>query len=67
LFDLNIFILTFVQQWGRTVLTGIVGDKWHVVRIHLWLESMVKKVNGNTLAKMSALGLIREASVVTAW
>jgi len=35
LFDLNIFIVTFVQQWGRTVLTGIVGGKWHVVRIHL--------------------------------
>jgi len=27
---------------------------------------MVKKVNGNTLAKMAALGLTREASVVTA-
>ena len=47
-------------------LIGVYRDKWHAVGYHLRLESTVVNSNGNTFAKLAALGLTREEAVVGA-
>ena len=47
------------------VLIGIVGDRWHVGAELTSLSTGLKQLNGNTFAKLSALGLTREEAVVT--
>ena len=57
--------LTFLKLWGCMVLIGIVGDKWHVGAELTSLSTGLKQSNGNTFAKLAALGLTKEEAVVT--
>jgi hypothetical protein len=47
------------------VLIGIVEDRWHVGAELTSLSTGLKQSNGNTFAKLAALGLTKEEAVVT--
>ena len=47
------------------VLIGVVDNTWHVGAKLTPLSTGLKRLNGNTFAKLAALGLTREEAVVT--
>jgi len=57
--------LMFIKLWGCMVLIGMVEDRWHVEAELTSLSTGLKQLNGNTFAKLAALGLTKEEAVVT--
>jgi len=64
---LNIFVSqnSSLTYGGELESIGIRMDEWHV-GAGLTPYNLIQTTTGNTFAKLSTLGLIREESVVTA-
>jgi hypothetical protein len=54
-----------LKYGGVKVLTGVIGDRLHVEAELTSLSTGLKQSNGNTFAKLAALGLTKEEAVVT--